>query len=43
MGSQSSARIWPDLSLPTLAPTLETLQLWTQIVGKLRLKPGRLG
>jgi hypothetical protein len=29
--------IWPDLSSPLLAATAETLQLWTQIVGKVRL------
>jgi hypothetical protein len=28
---------WPDLPYDTLRPTLETLQLWTQIVGKMRL------
>ena len=28
---------WPDLSSPLLGPTAETLQLWTQIVGKVRL------
>ena len=28
---------WPDLSLPTLGPTMTTLQLWSQIVGKIRL------
>jgi hypothetical protein len=32
-----AAQPWPDLSLPTLGPTAETLQLWTQIVGKVRL------
>lgn len=29
--------IWPELSYPILRPTLETLQLWTQIAGKARL------
>jgi hypothetical protein len=28
---------WPDLSSPTLQPTAQTLQLWTQIAGKVRL------
>jgi hypothetical protein len=28
---------WPDLSASTLLPTCETLQLWLQIVGKLRV------
>lgn len=28
---------WPELSFSTLQPTAETLQLWTQIVGKVRL------
>jgi len=28
---------WPDLSVASLQPTAETLQLWTQIVGKVRL------
>ena len=28
---------WPQLSFATLQPTAETLQLWTQIVGKVRL------
>src|SRR5215475_7138552 len=28
---------WPALSYATLAPTAETLGLWTQIVGKIRL------
>ncbi len=29
--------IWPDLPYVALAPTLETLQLWAQIAGKVRL------
>ena len=29
--------IWPDLSSPLLASTAGTLQLWTQIAGKVRL------
>ncbi len=28
---------WPELSYATLRPTADTLQLWTQIVGKVRL------
>lgn len=28
---------WPDLSMPSLAATAETLRLWSQIVGKVRL------
>src|ERR1700742_1233857 len=28
---------WPHLSYDTLRPTIETLQLWTQVVGKIRL------
>lgn len=33
----SATPAWPDLSSPALAETLETLQLWSQIVGKVRL------
>ena len=29
--------IWPDLSSPLLGSTVETLQLWAQIAGKVRL------
>ena len=29
---------WPELPYAALRPTLETLQLWTQIVGKVRLR-----
>jgi hypothetical protein len=29
--------IWPDLPYPSWSDTLATLQLWTQIVGKIRL------
>src|SRR5271156_6560845 len=29
--------IWPDLSYSAWSETLATLQLWTQIVGKIRL------
>ncbi|WP_420138156.1 DUF5996 family protein [Sphingomonas sp.] len=31
-------RTWPDLSSIDLAPTIEVLHLWTQVVGKIRLK-----
>lgn len=33
----ASTETWPDLSSPSLGPTTETLQLWTQIGGKVRL------
>src|SRR5487761_274981 len=32
-----SAVIWPDLPYPAWRDTAATLQLWTQIVGKIRL------
>jgi Family of unknown function (DUF5996) len=32
-----NAVIWPDLSYPSWRTTVATLQLWTQIVGKIRL------
>jgi hypothetical protein len=32
-----NADIWPDLSYPDWQTTVRTLQLWTQIVGKIRL------
>jgi hypothetical protein len=35
MGDDTSA--WPDLPFDRLSPTAQTLQLWTQIVGKVRL------
>jgi hypothetical protein len=31
------SRDWPELPYGRLRPTMETLQLWTQIVGKIRL------
>jgi len=31
------ANPWPELSYAALRPTLETLHLWTQVVGKVRL------
>jgi hypothetical protein len=38
MSSQDRSNpAWPQLSFPALQPTIETLQLWTQIVGKARL------
>jgi hypothetical protein len=33
----SPADAWPDLPFAALGPTAQTLQLWTQIVGKVRL------
>jgi len=33
----NAAGIWPDLSYPAWRDTATTLQLWTQIVGKVRL------
>ena len=33
----SSDNGWPELPYPATRPTLATLQLWTQIVGKIRL------
>ncbi|HEY2132605.1 MAG TPA: DUF5996 family protein [Acetobacteraceae bacterium] len=33
----NDARPWPDLPYPVWADTAATLQLWTQIVGKIRL------
>ncbi len=35
-GSSQSAA-WPALSVATLRPTAQTLQLWSQVVGKVRL------
>jgi len=37
MRPQEGAPIWPKLSFASLRPTVETLQLWTQVVGKVRL------
>lgn len=37
MAPDINARPWPELPASALWPTLETLQLWTQIVGKVRL------
>src|SRR5580658_5466084 len=34
----SGNSLWPDLPLSAWNETCETLQLWTQIVGKVRLK-----
>ncbi len=33
-----TATLWPDLAYPAWRDTAATLQLWTQIVGKIRLK-----
>lgn len=33
----TAAAAWPDLGSPALPGTLETLQLWSQVVGKVRL------
>ena len=33
----SAASVWPELPLSAWADTCETLQLWTQVVGKVRL------
>jgi hypothetical protein len=35
--SHHSRDIWPELPYAMAQPTLETLQLWTQVVGKVRL------
>lgn len=37
MPPSAESPAWPDLASPALTPTVETLQLWTQIVGKVRL------
>jgi len=37
MISRATYEIWPKLSYAKLRPTVETLQLWTQVVGKVRL------
>ena len=37
MAGVESRDAWPLLSYATLGPTAETLQLWTQIIGKVRL------
>lgn len=37
MEPQYSRAAWPELPYAATRPTLETLQLWTQIVGKVRL------
>jgi Family of unknown function (DUF5996) len=33
----ASGNTWPHLDYDALRPTIETLQLWTQVVGKIRL------
>src|SRR5579862_2716468 len=35
---QQSRASWPELSYPKWRDTVATLQLWTQIVGKVRLE-----
>jgi hypothetical protein len=35
--TEASDEAWPELSYARLAPTAEVLQLWSQIVGKVRL------
>ncbi|WP_349679247.1 DUF5996 family protein [Brevundimonas sp. UBA4553] len=37
MTSRDDRPMWPALSAASLWPTMETLQLWAQIVGKIRL------
>lgn len=37
MNTSAANQIWPALDYAALAPTAETLRLWTQIVGKIRL------
>jgi hypothetical protein len=37
MGSPNTRTAWPELPYAALKPTLGTLQLWTQVVGKVRL------
>ncbi len=37
MTSLHPREVWPELSYAALRPTLDTLQLWSQIVGKVRL------
>ena len=37
MRSQASAPVWPELPPASLRPTMETLQLWMQVAGKVRL------
>ncbi|HEX4182446.1 MAG TPA: DUF5996 family protein [Caulobacteraceae bacterium] len=37
MEPRPAIEAWPDLHFPRLHPTMETLQLWTQVVGKVRV------
>ena len=37
MTTDKSNSVWPELAFESLKETLETVQLWTQIVGKIRL------
>ena len=34
----TAANIWPELPLAEWKDTYETLHMWTQIIGKIRLK-----
>ena len=38
MATAEASDIWPALPYADFRPSLETLQLWTQVVGKVRLK-----
>ena len=37
MEALHAGEVWPELSYAVLRPTLETLQIWSQVVGKVRL------
>ena len=37
MGAMTTDAAWPALPVAEWAPTRDTLQLWTQIVGKVRM------
>lgn len=37
MTTDANTKTWPELTAARLWPTMETLQLWTQVVGKVRL------
>ena len=39
MNSSAASDAWPELTLSRWEPTRDTLHLWTQIVGKIRLMP----
>ena len=38
ISDEERAQFWPELPFDAWQATAETLQLWTQIVGKVRLK-----